>query len=301
MNRSLRRLVSPSRFFSTATKYPARGNRFEGKNVIVTGAAGNFGGVAAKMLAAEGANVALVDLAVDNLPSVTEEVKSYGVKAAPFGMDLTDEAKVKNMVDEVVAEFGSIDGVFNNAGYQGAFEPVDKYPVDDFKRVFDINVVGLFSVLKYASAAMIEGKTAGSIVNTASCAGLGCPTLMCAYGSSKAAVNHLSKIAAVDLAPHKIRVNSISPAYIGPEDGMMWRRQVQLQADGNPTGHPEFYFSNDIDVVEKQMLGSVLMRRAGDVEEVINAALFLLSDEASYMTGVDLNISGGNVIGGTRG
>ena len=148
---------------------------------------------------------------------------------------------------------------------------------------------------------MIETGTKGSIVNTASCAGLGVPTLMVAYGASKAAVTHLSKISAVDLAPHGIRVNSISPAYIGPEDGYMWKRQVQLQAEGNPTNAPEYYFSNDADTVEKQMIGSVPLRRAGDVEEVINAALFLLSDESSYMTGVDLNISGGNVIGGGRG
>mmetsp|Transcript_16317 Transcript_16317/g.24586 ORF Transcript_16317/g.24586 Transcript_16317/m.24586 type:complete len:302 (+) Transcript_16317:68-973(+) len=284
-----------------STKYPARGNRFTGKNIIVTGAAGNFGGVAAKMLAAEGANVALVDLAVDKLPEVQKEVESYGVNAISVGMDLTDEKKVMEMVDTVRSEFGTIDGLFNNAGYQGAFEPVDNYPTEDFEMVFKINVVGLFTVMKYTAKAMIESKTHGSIVNTASCAGLGCPTLMCAYASSKAAVNHLSKIAAIDLAPSKIRINSISPAYIGPEDGFMWLRQVELQAQGNPTNAPEYYFSNDIDTVEKQMIGSVPMRRAGTVEEVINGALFLLSDESSYMTGVDLNISGGNVIGGTRG
>ena len=101
-----------------STKYPSRGNRFEGKNVIVTGAAGNFGGVCAKMLAAEGANVALVDHAVDKLPAVKKEVESYGVKASCFGVDLTDDSKVKNMVSEVKAHFGSIEGLFNNAGYQ---------------------------------------------------------------------------------------------------------------------------------------------------------------------------------------
>jgi len=284
-----------------STKYPSRGNRFEGKNVIVTGAAGNFGGVAAKMLAAEGANVALVDMAVDKLPAVQEEVQAYGVKAKTFMMDLTDEKLVMEMTEAVKAEFGTIDCVLNNAGYQGAFEPVDQYPTEDFKRVMDINVVGLFTVLKYSAQVMIENKTPGSIVNVASCAGLGSPTLMCAYGSSKAAVNHLSKISALDLAPHKIRVNSISPAYIGPEDGFMWKRQVTLQAEGNPTNAPEYYFSNDVETVEKQMIGSIPLRRAGEVEEVINAALFLMSDEASYITGIDLNISGGNVLGGSRG
>uniref|UniRef100_A0A6U3CUV6 Oxidoreductase n=1 Tax=Lotharella globosa TaxID=91324 RepID=A0A6U3CUV6_9EUKA len=284
-----------------STKYPPRGNRFEGKNIIVTGAAGNFGGICAKMLAAEGANIALVDLAEDKLPDVQKEVETYGIKARCFGMDLTDDTKVKNMVAEVKSEFGTIDGLFNNAGYQGAFAPVDQYPTDDFEMVMKINVVGLFSTLKYTAQAMIEQGNGGAIVNTASCAGLGCPTLMAAYGSSKAAVIHLSKISAIDLAPHNIRVNSISPAYIGPEDGYMWLRQVQLQAENNPTNASEYYFSNDNDTVAKQMIGSVPLRRAGKVEEVINAALFLLSEESSYMTGVDLDISGGNVIGGARG
>merc|ERR1719235_2014375 len=101
------------------------------------------------------------------------------------------------MVQQTQKELGSINGCFNNAGYQGAFEPVDQYPLSDFEKVYQINVFGVFSVLKYTSQAMIQAGVAGSIVNTASCAGLGCPTLMCAYGSSKAAV---------------------SPAFIGPED-----------------------------------------------------------------------------------
>ncbi len=299
----LRRIISTARksgmrrAFSTAgKKYPPRGNRFEGKNMIVTGAGGNFGGVAARMLAAEGANVALVDIAEDKLPGVQSDVESYGGKAITVGMDLTDDAAVKNMVQRVEGEFGTIDGLFNNAGYQGVFEPVDNYPTEDFEKVYKINVVGLFSVLRYVSESMVRNKVQGSIVNTASCAGLGAPTLMCAYGSSKAATNHLSKIAAVDLAPHGIRVNSVSPAFIGPEDGYMWLRQVDLQAKGNPTNSPEFYYANDNDTVAKQMIGSVALRRAGDVEEVINSVLFLLSDESSYITGCDLNISGGNVM-----
>ena len=178
---------------------------------------------------------------------------------------------------------------------------MDQYSTEDFERVYKINVVGLFSALKYTSQVMIEQGNGGSIVNTASCAGLGCPTLMAAYGSSKAAVIQLSKIAAMDLAPHHIRVNSISPAFIGPEDGYMWLRQVQLQAENNPTNAPGYYYSNDTDTVAKQMVGSVPLRRVGKVEEVVNAVLFLLSSESSYMTGVDLDISGGNVIGGSRG
>jgi len=281
--------------------YAARGSRFTDKVVIVTGAAGNFGSVGVKMLAAEGAKVALVDLRKDKVEELADEVeRDYGVKCRPFGVDITKEEQVKNMVDEVVAEFGRIDCLFNNAGYQGLFSPVDDYDVEDFDRVFKINVTGVFCLLKYCSKVMVEQK-GGSIVNTASCAGLGCPTMMPAYASSKAAVQHLTKISAVDLAPSKIRVNSVSPAFIGPEEGFMWKRQVELQAQANPTGAPEYYFSDDPDKVAEQMLKSVPLRRLGTVEEVIQTVMFLLSDEASYITGIDINVSGGNVLGGSRG
>merc|ERR1712129_305760 len=182
----------------------------------------------------------------------------------------------------------------------GLFAPVDQYNVADFDRVLRINVTGVFIVLKHVTKVMIEQES-GVVVNTASCAGLGAPTCMPAYGSSKAAVCHLTKIAANDLAPKGVRVNSVSPAYIGPEDGFMWKRQVSMQADSNPTGAPEFHFSNDPEKVKEQMLSSIPMRRLGTPVEVIQAVLFLLSDESSYITGTDLNISGGNVLGGCRG
>merc|ERR1719277_218905 len=204
------------------------------------------------------------------------------------------------MVAEVKAEFGRIDCLFNNAGYQGLFAPVDTYSFEDFDKVMKINVTGVFAVLKHVSKLMVEQKS-GSIVNTASCAGLGCPTSMPAYGSSKAAVTHLTKIAALDLAPSGVRVNSVSPAYIGPEDGFMWKRQVELQAKTNPPGAPEFYFSDRPEKVAEQMVESVPLRRLGTPEEVINTVMFLLSSESSYITGTDINVSGGNVLGGCRG
>ncbi|CAJ1382545.1 unnamed protein product [Effrenium voratum] len=281
--------------------YPPRSNRFQDKVAIVTGAAGNFGAVCARMLAAEGAKLALLDLVEDKLQAVATEVReSYGVQVKAFTLDVTKEADVEKAVAEVKKEFGRIDCLFNNAGYQGLFAPVDDYSVEDFEKVLKINVTGVFSMLKYVSKVMIDQK-GGSIVNTASCAGLGCPTAMPAYGTSKAAVLHLTKISALDLAPSNVRVNSVSPAFIGPEDGFMWRRQVELQAQANPTHAPERYYSNNPDEVSKQMLESVPLRRLGTPEEVVQAVMFLLSEDSSYITGTDINISGGNVLGGSRG
>eukprot|EP00429_Kryptoperidinium_foliaceum_P059411 CAMPEP_0176086670 /NCGR_PEP_ID=MMETSP0120_2-20121206/43386_1 /TAXON_ID=160619 /ORGANISM="Kryptoperidinium foliaceum, Strain CCMP 1326" /LENGTH=310 /DNA_ID=CAMNT_0017420505 /DNA_START=48 /DNA_END=978 /DNA_ORIENTATION=+ len=277
-------------------KYPPRGNRFEGKVAIITGAAGNFGSVTARMMAAEGASLALVDIAEARLKEVVEEVSgTYGVPVKAFVTDITEEGAVAQMVDGVKREFSRIDCLFNNAGYQGLFAPVDMYAVDDFEKVLKINTTGVFSVLKHVSKVMVEQK-AGAIVNTGSCAGLGCPTMMPAYASSKAAVVHLTKIAALDLAPSSVRVNSVSPAYIGPEDGYMWKRQVEMQAKANPTGAKEAYFSDDPEQVAQQMVASVPLRRLGTVEEVAQTVMFLLSDESSYITGVDINVSGGNVL-----
>lgn len=274
--------------------------RFLNKVVVVTGSAGNFGGVCARMLAREGARLALVDLAKDKLPPVVQACEKDGAEVLSFGADVTDEKTVADVVREVQSRFGRIDGLFNNAGYQGLFEPTDNYPSEDFRKVMDINVVGVFHMLKHCSQVMVSQKS-GSICNTASCAGLGCPPSMVAYGASKAAVNHMSKIAALDLAPHNVRVNSIFPAFIGPQDGFMWKRQVALQAKSNPTGSPGYYYPDDEESVAKAMVGSVPLRRVGTVEEVINSVLFLLSDQSSYITGVDINISGGNVMGGSRG
>eukprot|EP00434_Breviolum_minutum_P009639 symbB.v1.2.008488.t1/scaffold535.1/size190655/8 len=159
--------------------YPARGNRFQDKVAVITGAAGNFGAVCARMMAAEGAKLALVDLVEDKLQAVAAEVReTYKVPVKAFALDVTKDADVEKTVAEIKKEFGHIDCLFNNAGYQGLFAPVDDYSAEDFDKAWRL---GLGNNLKHV---MIQQK-AGSIVNTASCAGLGCPTAMPAYGTRR--------------------------------------------------------------------------------------------------------------------
>ena len=259
--------------------------RFGGKVTLVTGGAGNIGLATAQRLAASGSAIALLDLAGDKLDEAVRTVDAAGVTARGYGCDVTDAAGVQAVVDRVAADFGQIDFLFNNAGYQGAFAPVQDYPVEDFARVMTINVCGAFHVLRAVSRHMVARKF-GRIVNTASMAGVGGPPNMAAYGASKFAIIGLTQTASKDLAPYNIRVNAISPAFMGP--GFMWDRQVELQARVGSQ-----YFSTDPKVVAEQMINSVPMRRYGDIKEIPGVVEFLLGDDSSYMTGVNLPIAGG--------
>jgi 2-dehydro-3-deoxy-L-rhamnonate dehydrogenase (NAD+) len=137
-------------------------------------------------------------------------------------------------------------------------------------------------------AAAARAMTGGAVVNIASMAGVSGAPNMPAYSASKAAVIGLTKSAAKDLAPKGIRVNAVSPAFIGP--GRMWETQVERQAAAGSQ-----YYPNDPDAVAEQMIGTVPLRRYGSVHEVATVVAFLLSDDASYVTGVNVEVSGGSV------
>jgi len=148
----------------------------------------------------------------------------------------------------------------------------------------EVNVNGMFHVLRAVAAVM---KNAGGvIVQTASMAAHSAPPNMAAYASSKAAVLHMTKACAKDLSRFNIRVNSVSPAFIGP--GVLWTRQIELQAKAG-----SIYYDPNPDVVATQMIDATPLRRYGSLDEVIGPILFLFSDDASYLTGVDIQITGG--------
>ena len=154
--------------------------------------------------------------------------------------------------------------------------------------VMNINVTGVFNILKACANNMIKNKVKGSIVNTSSKAATNCPCNMPAYAASKGAVWSFSQSAAKDLAPFNIRVNSVSPAFIGP--GYMWTRQTELQAEVGSQ-----YYDADPKVVEQQMINQTPMRRVGTVQEVIGVVTYLFSDDSSYITGMDHQVTGGLV------
>jgi NAD(P)-dependent dehydrogenase (short-subunit alcohol dehydrogenase family) len=252
--------------------------------VLVTGAAGDIGTAIAEVLARRGHGLALADHpdAVARLDETVRLCRDLGADTEGVTFDVTDEAAVT----AAVRQLGPFGGLVNNAGYQGVFMPVDKYPVDDARRVVEVNVLGVMTVLATAGRAMIAAGSGGAVVNVASMAGVSGAPNMPAYAASKAAVIGLTKAAAKDLAPKRIRVNAVSPAFVGP--GRMWETQVANQAAAGTQ-----YYSTDPDVVAAQMIGLVPMRRYGSAHEVATVVAFLLSDDASYVTGVNVEVSGG--------
>ncbi len=268
---------------------PGHGN-LDGKVALVTGAAGDIGRTTAAKLASQGADVVLADLAqaADGLSKTVQECEKVSLSGvvATSTFDVTEAEAVNAAVDDITSTFGPVDLLFNNAGYQGAFTSIADYSIDDMRRVLDVNVAGVFIVLQAVARVLRSAGRPGAIVNTASMAGVGGAPNMSAYSASKFAVIGITKSAAKDLAAFSIRVNSVSPGFIGP--GMMWERQVELQAAANSS----HYSSNPTDVAD-EMIAQIPLGRYGSLDEVADAVSFLLSDQASYLTGVNLEISGG--------
>jgi len=266
-------------------------SRFQGKTIIVTGAGGNFGREGCLYFAERGAKVAAMDKNLSTLEETTKYVteKVPGCELFYKDCDVTDASNVQAAIDAIAEKFGSIDLLWNNAGYQGQIKPTLEYEPSDFALVMNINVTGMFIVLQAVAKKMVAQGTKGtnySIVNTSSVAGLRGTPAMVAYASSKAAVLAMTVSTSKDLAPNGIRVNAVSPALIGP--GFMWDRQNELHAK---SGSP--YFATDPDTVAKNKVNSVPMKRLGSIQEVVQSVAFLLSEEASYTTGTNLVVDGG--------
>ena len=239
---------------------------FEDKVAVVTGAAAGFGLAVSTRLTKEGARVVMVDRAADAL----HERAAALAGAVPVVADVSREADVDSYVDRAVQHHGRVDLFFNNAGIEGRWAPMTELSVDEFDSVMAVNTRGVFLGLR-AVLRVMKPQGSGAIVNTASMAGIrGGPT-NAPYVASKHAVVGLTRCAALEGAPYGIRVNGIAPGHI---DTRMAR---DLTAQLDPADPRSVY--------ERVAASVPLGKRYGTADEVANLVVWLLSDEASYMSG----------------
>jgi NAD(P)-dependent dehydrogenase (short-subunit alcohol dehydrogenase family) len=250
----------------------ASGTTLAGKVAIVTGGGGDIGGAIARRFAAEGAAVLVTDVLVDRAQAVVDVILAAGGMAAPLKVDVGLPADAERAAEVAAETFGKINILVNSAGVITADGTVETMSLEDWELVFKINITGTFLMCKYA-VPHIKRAGGGAIVNIASShAHIGVKTRM-AYGASKAAVIQFTKVLAIDYGPDNIRANSISP---GPIDTQRILRTYGTREAANKARGPG------------QVIG-----RTGRPEEVAAAALFLASEEASFMTGADLLLDGG--------
>jgi len=245
--------------------------RLEGKVAIISGAASGMGAATARRFAKEGATVVVADMLEDDGRAVADGIVTANGAAVFMKLDVTNEADWQRVVEDTVARYGKLDILVNNAGISGS-AVADLLDTAAWDRLLAVNGRGVFLGTKHAVLAM-KKSGGGSIVNLSSISGNSGQTMThMGYNASKGAVRTLTKSTAVQFGADGIRANSVHPGLMPP-----------MRTSG-ATADPE---------VRAKMLKGVPLRRAGEVDEVANAILFLASDEASYITGAELWVDGG--------
>ena len=243
-------------------------NRLDDRVVLVTGAASGIGCATAKLCAEAGATVVAADLAE---PEKIVEATGLDATHTCESLNVADEKAAAGVVVRAVDEYGKIDGLVNCAGIGGR-GAVHQVELDDWQRTFDVNVTGCLILAKHVIGKMIEAGLKGSVVNLASAYGMTGGPGQVPYNTTKGAVLQLTRSMAVDYGPAGIRVNSVSPGYIETPMSAMLKEA--------PAFHDAFVKMH-------------LLQRAGQPDEVAGAIVFLLSDDASYITGTNLPVDGG--------
>ncbi|GAA1749971.1 SDR family NAD(P)-dependent oxidoreductase [Aeromicrobium alkaliterrae] len=245
------------------------------KVVLVTGGLGGIGRSTARLLAEAGVHVVVTDLIDDGGAGLAAELSALGPRAVFRQADLTDEGQVEELVKHVIDDFGHLDGAFNNAGITQSEKPVFELTSAEFDLVMRVNVLGTFHCVKQEMLAMGSG---GSIVITSSALGATAFPDRAGYVTSKHALSGLTRAAAVDGAPLGIRVNAVLPG-------------------STRTPMAEAFFGS-MDAAADRRAGTVhLLPRLAEPDEIGRAARWLLSDEASFVTGALLPVEGGATAG----
>lgn len=248
--------------------------RLEGKVSLITGAGSGIGQAMAVLFAREGSKVAAADISVEGGQETVRRIRAEGGEAEFFQVDVSSAEQVRRMIDAVIARFGRIDILCNNAGIGVAATVVDTSE-EDWDRVIDVDLKGVFLGCKYVIPHMLR-QGGGVIVNTASVAGMVGVLNRAAYCAAKAGVIGLTKSIAVDFVTRGIRANCVCPGTVESP----WIEKILAQQP-DPVAERQR-------MIERQPMG-----RMGKPEEIAAAALYLASDEAAFVTGTELVIDGG--------
>jgi NAD(P)-dependent dehydrogenase (short-subunit alcohol dehydrogenase family) len=251
------------------------------KVAVVTGAGNGIGRAVAKALAAAGASVVVADVAGDDCARTVQEISDAGGTALPSVADVSSTEQTEQMVATAVEQLGRLDILVNNAGIGGPMARLHELEPDDFDRVLDVNLGGVFRGCRAALPHFLA-QGDGRIVNMASTYGLIGAPLAAPYCASKGAIINLTRQLAVDYGPDGIRVNAICPGYI---DTQLGRRRLRLD---------DAAFAAATEIRERAA-GRQPLGRQGDPGEVAEVAVFLASDASSFMTGSIVTVDGGCV------
>ena len=257
--------------------------RLADRHALLTGAGGGIGLAVTEAFLAEGARCTAVDVATEPGAGLAALMSRHPGRLAYASGDVTRTEALGGLVDAAARRFGTVDVLFNNAA---VFDMAPLLEADErmYQRLFDVNVKGLFFMMQAVLSRLVAAGRPGAIVNLASQAGRRGEALVAHYCASKAAVISYTQSAALAMAPHRIRVNAISPGVI---DTPMWQHVDALFAryEGLAPGE------------KKRAVGRVVpLGYMGAPSDIAGAAVFLASDDASYITAQTLNVDGGNVM-----
>lgn len=245
--------------------------RLEGRVAVITGGASGMGRSTARRFLDEGARVVIADLNEETGKQTLEDFADASDRLRFVRTDVAEESDVQAMIQSAVDAFGRLDCVFNNAGLGGALGRITETRVEDWDFTFAVLARGVFLGIKHGARVLKQQGEGGSIINTASVAGLSGGAGPAAYSAAKAAVVNLSRAAALELAPDRIRVNTICPGGIN----------TPLIHRGNP------------ELAEQRLATLQPWPEAGSGEHIAGAALFLASDDARFVTGEAISVDGG--------
>ncbi len=250
-------------------------NRVENKVAVVTGGSLGIGRAACILLAKEGAKVAVTDILDAEGNALVKEIKAMGFTAEYWHLDTSDENNVKDVMTQIHTKFGKIDILFNNAGIAGVNKPTHEVTAEQWNKVLNININGVFFCTKYVIPYMLA-QGGGSIINNSSIYGLVSSMDLPPYHASKGAVRLMTKTDALFYAKDKIRVNSVHPGFIK-----------------TPLVEGLLNTSGDADAGLKILESLHQLGHLGEPDDIAYGMLYLASDESKFMTGSELVIDGG--------